>query len=273
MFGADFASLEDRISALTTKDPNKLKVYIDGYCGHCLRAYYYFGANMPDIVETVQSINSIKTTYPNERQESKAPTFALTYQGTWHTMVNNLGWSPEKAKAVEKAYHDMYSVSDAWVADKLKAASAVGYITTAFGLRVRTPILGQTILGNSATPYEAAAEGRTAGNALGQSYGLLNNRACIDFQERLLASPYKNDIKIIAMIHDAIYGIVKNNLGAIKWLNDNLPDCMAWQELPEIMHDEVKLSGEVDLFYPSWNDATTLPNQATKVDIHKLCRR
>lgn len=28
MVGADFASLEDRISALTTKDPNKLKVYI-----------------------------------------------------------------------------------------------------------------------------------------------------------------------------------------------------------------------------------------------------
>lgn len=48
--GADFASLEDRISALTTKDPNKLKVYTDGYCGHCLRAYAYFSEQMPDIV-------------------------------------------------------------------------------------------------------------------------------------------------------------------------------------------------------------------------------
>ncbi len=47
---ADFASLEDRISALTTKDPNKLKVYTDGFDGHCLRAYYYFGNEMPDIV-------------------------------------------------------------------------------------------------------------------------------------------------------------------------------------------------------------------------------
>lgn len=27
LVGADFASLEDRISALTTKDPNKIKVY------------------------------------------------------------------------------------------------------------------------------------------------------------------------------------------------------------------------------------------------------
>lgn len=45
--GLDFASLEDRISALTTKDPNKLKVYTDGYDGHSLRAYAYFGKDMP----------------------------------------------------------------------------------------------------------------------------------------------------------------------------------------------------------------------------------
>lgn len=50
LIGLDFASLEDRISALTTKDPNKLKVYTDGYCGHCLRAQSYFPDAMPDIV-------------------------------------------------------------------------------------------------------------------------------------------------------------------------------------------------------------------------------
>lgn len=47
--GLDFSSLEDRISALTTKDPNKLKVYTDGYDGHSLRAFAYFGDQMPDI--------------------------------------------------------------------------------------------------------------------------------------------------------------------------------------------------------------------------------
>lgn len=49
LVGLDFASLEDRISALTTKDPNKLKVYTDGYDGHSLRAVAYFGEFMPDI--------------------------------------------------------------------------------------------------------------------------------------------------------------------------------------------------------------------------------
>ena len=47
--GADFSSLEDRINALLTKDTNKIKVYIDGYDGHSLRAFSYFTDQMPDI--------------------------------------------------------------------------------------------------------------------------------------------------------------------------------------------------------------------------------
>ena len=47
--GADFASLEDRINALLTKDSNKLRVYVDGFDGHSLRAYSYWGDQMPDI--------------------------------------------------------------------------------------------------------------------------------------------------------------------------------------------------------------------------------
>lgn len=47
--GADFSSLEDRISALTTRDPSKLAIYLKGYDGHCYRAYYYFKDQMPDI--------------------------------------------------------------------------------------------------------------------------------------------------------------------------------------------------------------------------------
>ena len=47
--GLDFDSLEDKISAVTTNDPEKIKVYSDGYDGHCLRALAYFGDQMPDI--------------------------------------------------------------------------------------------------------------------------------------------------------------------------------------------------------------------------------
>jgi DNA polymerase-1 len=49
MIGADFDSLEDKISALTTKDPNKMAVYESGYDGHSLRSAVYWPEKMPDI--------------------------------------------------------------------------------------------------------------------------------------------------------------------------------------------------------------------------------
>lgn len=51
----------------------------EGYDAHCLRAYAYFGEQMPDIdPNSVDSINSIAKKYKKERQEGKTPTFALT---------------------------------------------------------------------------------------------------------------------------------------------------------------------------------------------------
>lgn len=270
--GADFASLEDRISALTTKDPNKIRVYTDGFDGHCLRAFYYFGDQMPDIKETVESINSIEEKYKSFRQDSKGPTFALTYQGTWITLVNNLGWPEDKAKLVEQRYHEMYKVSDEWVQSKLQQASKDGYVEVAFGLRVRTPLLKQVILNQYNTPYEAQAEGRTAGNALGQSWGLLNNRAGIELQERTLMSDYRYQIMPVAHIHDAQYFIVKDDLDVVHWLNDNIAECMAWQDHPDIYHPEVKLGGELGIFYPDWSNEVTLPNFASPQEILTICK-
>ena len=67
--GLDFDSLEDKISAVTTKDPEKIKVYTDGYDGHCLRAAAYFADKMPDIEicpdegETYKAIVKGETVY------------------------------------------------------------------------------------------------------------------------------------------------------------------------------------------------------------------
>lgn len=267
MMGADFFSLEDKISALTTRDPNKLKVYTDGYDGHSLRAYSYFKEQMPDIDYTVKSINSISWKYPELRQDSKGPTFALTYDGTSYALINQCGLSPEDAVRIEINYHELYQVSDAWKKAKIKQASKDGYITVAFGLRLRTPILHQILLNKQSTPYAGQSEARTAGNALGQSYGLLNNRAGIEMQKRVFASKYIYDILPIAQIHDASYFLVKDNLACVTWFNKNLIECMQWQELPEIQHDIVKLGGATEIFYPSWANGIAIPNNASGQDI------
>lgn len=269
--GLDFASLEDRISALTTKDPNKLKVYTDGYDGHSLRAYAYFGDQMPDIDPTsVDSINSIADKYKPLRQSSKAPTFALTYQGTWRTLVTNCGFSEKVAKEIEERYHEMYIVSDYWVQQQLKQAAKDGYVTIAFGLRLRTPMLKQTVAGTKSTPYEATAEGRTAGNAMGQSYGLLNTRAGMAFMRKVRESQWRLDIKPCAQIHDAQYYLVRNDADLLAWMNIELVVEVQWQELPAIQHDEVKLGGELSVFYPTWNDELQIPNGADADQILQL---
>lgn len=266
--GADFNALEDMINTLLTKDTNKMAVYEKGYDGHSLRAYYYWPHKMPDIDPTsVESINSIKHKYPELRQLSKAPTFALTYGGTFHTLMKNCGFSKEEALSIEANYHELYSESDEWVKERLARACTDGYVELAFGLKLRTPLLKRSILGNRSTLYEAEAEARTAGNALsGQSYGLLNNRAAIAFMKRVHASKWKYDIKPVALIHDAIYLIIKDDIECVRWVNEALIEEMSWQELPEIKHDVVKLGAELDL-YPSWSKPITIPNGATEDQI------
>jgi DNA polymerase-1 len=266
--GLDYASLEDKISALTTKDPNKLKVYTDGYDGHSLRAHAYFGDQMPDIdPNSVESINSIQKKYKELRQDSKTPTFLLTYDGTYKGMMEQCGFSMEKAKAIEARYHDLYVVSDQWKAEKLDQASKDGYVTVAFGLRVRTPLLKQVIRGTSKTPYEAEAEGRTAGNALGQSWCLLNSRAGSEFMGKVRKSEHRLSIRPCAQIHDAQYYLVRDDVGAVAYVNEHLVQAVQWKDHPDIAHDEVKLGGEVGIFWPNWTTEITLPNGATEADI------
>jgi DNA polymerase-1 len=282
--GADFSSLEDRINALLTKDPNKLKVYTDGYDSHSLRCAAYFPALMPDITEAlthavtiedrVTIINSIAEKYSALRGKSKAPTFALTFQGTWLTLVKNVGFTPEEAKDIEHKYHELYVVSDEWVQAQLKQASKDGYAEGAFGLRIRVPLLKQVMYGSSSMPKEAAAEARTLGNAIsGQSYGQLNNRAAVEFWQRVWASEYRYDILPVALIHDAAYAIVKDNSAALAWANKNLIECMAWQDLPEIQHPTVKLEAALDVFWPSWANAITLPNNGSEQEVLAACRK
>ena len=186
-------------------------------------------------------------------------------------MMSNLGWPEDKAKAIEAGYHELYKESDAYIQKRLEQASKDGYVEVAFGLRVRTPLLAQVVYDSERMPYEASAEGRTAGNAMGQSYGLLNNRAAAVFMEQVRQSKYRLDIKLVALIHDAIYLLIRDDVTIVEWVNNSLIKAMQWQELPEIQHPTVKLGAELDLFWPSWASKVTLPNEADAATIRSLC--
>ena len=216
-------------------------------------------------------INMIKDKYPELRQKAKAPVFALQYSGTYKTLMDNCGFSEQESKHIESNYHELYKQSDDWVANKIKLAEQQGYLDSAFGLRIRTPVIAKSVLGNSKTPNLAIAESRSVGNAIsGQSYCMLTCRALNEFMERVYASEYKHDIMPVNIVHDAIYLMIRDNIHVVKWVNDNLMDCMSWQELNEIKHDKVKLSAELGLFYPDWSNEITLPNNINRKQIKEI---
>ena len=218
----------------------------------------------------VEIINSIKHRYKHLRQASKAPTFALTYAGTWSTLVKNCGFTPKEAKQIESKYHELYKESDEWVYNKMNQAAKDGYVSVAFGLRVRCPVMHQCVLGLRNTPKEAEAEKRTAGNACGQSYGLLNTRAGIQFNNDVRNSKYALDIRPVAHIHDAQYFLVRDDADVLLWANKHLVDAVSWQDDPAIYHPEVKLGGEFSVFYPDWAHECVIPNQVNKEELTQI---
>lgn len=215
-------------------------------------------------------VNSIQKKYKLLRQNSKPVTFALQYQGTHYTLMKNSGFSEEEAIEIEANYHNSYKQSKEWLDDEISKARKVGYVIGAFGLKIRTPILQQTVGTTKKQLSIAKAEARTAGNAIQQSWCLLNNRALTEFLHKLRKSEYATRIRPCALIHDALYFLVDNDPDVVIWLNDNLIPCLNWNDHPAIYDPDVGLEGELSLFAPNWNNEVTLPNNITKEELINL---
>jgi DNA polymerase-1 len=211
----------------------------------------------------VEIINSIKERYKPLRQKSKGPTFALTYGGTHKALMNIFGFTKDEALHIESQYHELYKESDQWVANRMEQAAKDGFVSVAFGLRVRTPVMHQCILGTRNTPKEAETEKRTAGNACGQSYCLLNNRAGVQFNREVRKSQYRLLIRPVAQIHDAQYFLIRDDADVILWANKHLVKAVSWQDDPAIYHPQVKLGGEFSVFFPNWAKECVIPNDVT----------
>ena len=86
LVGLDFASLEAKINALLTKDPEKMKIYLEGYDSHCLNTFTYWPELMPDI----QQAEETDECYECIDEETKEVfyirgTDRVTFRGTEYT--------------------------------------------------------------------------------------------------------------------------------------------------------------------------------------------
>ncbi len=267
--GADYASLEDRINAILTNDTNKVKVYTDGYDGHSLRAFGFFGHLMPDIIDTVESINSIGDKYDWLRSKSKGPTFTLTYDGTWVSLHKDSGFSIPEAKRIEAAWHVLYAEADAYIKARLEEAADTGYLEVAYGLRVHCYGITRALLNSKHTPYIIGKFLKTLSNAIGQSYGQLNTDAAYKFLVKVYDAGLQHRIHLIGLIHDAVYVHWEDDDELTVWVNNTLTACMAdTSEHKELQH-VIKLGAEMDHFVESWATPHTLPLNLTVADIPK----
>lgn len=288
--GADYSALEDRISALTTRDPEKLKVYTDGYDSHCLRAYAYFQKQMPEIklaepgtrcfrhegivymegehtyndVEEISAeehnvcrINSIATLYKALRQKSKTASFALTYNGTIITLVKNSGFSYAEAEEIYNSFHRLYKVSDEWIEEQINKGRENGYVTLAYGHRMATPLLKMSVRGKN-EPYQAKKEFRTAANALGQSYCMITGFTSADMYKEVYDLGLQNDILPCGEIHDALYWMVRDDPKLIETTKEMLYRHMPNHGQPELEHPTIKLDIDAFIIRKSWAEPEDL---------------
>ena len=70
---------------------------------------------------------------------------------------------------------------------------------------------------------------------------------------------------------DAQYYLIPDNYEIVHWVNQNLVECIKWQDHPDIWHEEVKLGGDFGIFYPSWANEISLKNGASIEEIRSIC--
>jgi len=272
--GADENALEDRVGAILSNDPNKIKEFSRGFDGHSLRAHAFYSPSIHIELRAYDSddpdsINSIAKLHPKWRQDAKTPSFALQYGGTAYTLVKNIGLSEEDANAIEDSYNTLYAGIAEFSQDNINFAIDNGYVECAFGLRLRTPALSSLPNQSCYRPYDCVSEGRSANNAVTQSWGLLINRSLIATEKLIRNSQFANDIIMCNTIHDAAYFLARKDAETIHWLNQNLIPEMSWQEDPKIQSTEVPLGAELDIG-KSWDKMHTIPNDASVEDIETL---
>ena len=257
-YGADFNALEDKIGAILSKDPAKLKENLLGYDGHSLRAHAFFPeeleeAGLGDIdPDNPDSINRIVDEASMIRQNAKPVSFLKQYGGGAGKIQKVLKCSKARANEISDAYDNLYKVTLQFNAKNNDFARANGYIDCAFGLRLKTPRI------KARDNAVSSAEERSSNNAKTQSWGMLMNRANNEYDDRIERDGMSHDVLPINTIHDAAYGLVRATPEAVAWVNKNLIECMEWQNHPDLV-SEIKLGAELDIG-PSWDKQYTLPN-------------
>lgn len=269
---SDHASLQGRTGANLTKDPALIKIYNENIDLHSYMTVRYwpeeFEAGHPDSYEYYEWV---KKNYTALRKKSKGITFACQFGGGPKKIAKMLGVEYEEGLRIWKAYHATYVGVSKFGDETVQFALERGYVPLGLGLRLQTPTLTAkskaTIrkLRNAEDVDDAdkvAAEARQGGherssiNARTQFWDYLTLQGLEKFYRRVQDEGLQDDVIPHSTVYDSIYMEVRNDPETIKWVNDNLIECMIEDYMEE---QPVKLVANLDIG-SNWGNCIELPN-------------
>lgn len=254
---ADFSALEDRVLASITEDKNKCAILEDGIDGHSLGACTYYPSEVSKhinltgdlLVDAVTFYNAMEAgndALKTLRQNSKAVTFKLAYQG---------GPDVDKGGVITQEMYDNYHTKlypgvrtyiDEYVLPTVKQN---GKLHLGLGFYISSDYPDKDY--------------RTLHNATIQFWSILSILSINKLHQLIDQAGLQDDVKVISSIYDSIYIQVTEDPSIIKWTNDNLITCMTRDFMP---NQRVKNEAESEIGL-NWADLYPLPNNSDELTI------
>ena len=125
---ADYSQIELRVLAHIADDAHMQAAFSSGEDIHAVTASQVFRVPLSEVT-------------PEMRRNAKAVNFGIVYGISAWSLSQDIGVSPEEAKAYMDAYLENYSGVRAYMKDIVETAKAQGYVTTLYGRRRYLPEL------------------------------------------------------------------------------------------------------------------------------------
>lgn len=262
---ADFSALEDKVMASISRDRNKIITQTDKELdGHLFHATIYFRdkfvallGDLPHRELTIAAKAEMEAgnkEIKNLRQLSKGITFGASYGAFPPKIAQQIKCSLEEAEQIFNAYHnDMYpEITKYRETYVLPTAKQLGKLHLGLGCYIRSEKPDRDI--------------RTLSNATIQYWSILTLLAINEMHRRIDEAGLQNDVICTSTIYDSVYYVTKRDPQTIKWVNDNLIECM----VKDFMPDQTVPNDSACEIGPSWADLTEIPNSASIEQIQQI---
>jgi DNA polymerase I len=190
---ADYTGQETVVLANKSKEPNIVKLILEGGCMHCFVAK----AIDPSLQEL--SDDEIKKDHKDKRQVAKAAGFAIQYGGTGFTIATNLGIPQQEGDKVYEAYFKAFPQLRNYFKTVKALAKKRGYIRIDHITNRK-----YTFLKPNNNKEQHAIDKKALNYPIQGTSGSITKYAAILFREWLLENDRYKIIKITNIVHDEI---------------------------------------------------------------------